>query len=864
MQSEPKPASGRARRVWRRIGLAALVLGLTSAALLSALLYTADAAFVAGALSRLLGRHVEIGAIAFRPGASLEVEVEKLRILETAAPDAAPMLEVEHAVGRQAWPRLLAGQLLPLDWVVHQPVLRLHAANAESGPGVDFASLPRLGLSVHDGEIWYQPKSGDPWVVRGLTLEAKRAGFGTRIEGTASARLARGASALSELALRFSADRKHVEARGTVAGLELAALPLTSVTAKGAASGSFDLAYAYKGGDLTGKLDLDFAKLSLRTAALDGPIAPTRAKLGLDIDWSGSVLALGLRPLALDDVVANGSFTLDTSSPGRLALDVALAPFEPAHSERLNPLALLAMKIETWKKVAAQIDAGTVENIHLRIDVPRTTAAAQLAFDAPLDAGAFELELTARDGIYRPNDRTLLAGMNGKLEIHGDVLAIQGLHMTEESEPLPELNVRVDGLARLASLPDDEDEVIGGPGTELDGLAAAVDGLADDDDQSTDEPASILFTDLALRYPAFVLPLREASGRLRFPNGGVVAQKVRGVLGGAPAELDVKWDPAADRVDVDVRYLEGPAPGQPITGPRWLSANIALDELEVGDLQLSAVRSRLDAEGANVHFSDMTAELSGGAVTGSGDMSLDEEGRAPFRFDLEVRGFDAAPLAGAFGLPERSITGTGHAKGHVAGALRAEGRFATDGELEIGVALKDGTVSDLSVLVALARLPSLSGVSGLLGRPLPHDELIADFKLANGKLEISDGKLLGPQLRMLGSGEMDLNTPTKESDFVVALLFLQTLDSVIGSLPIVRNVVLGKDRNLLALYFRLKGPRDDLRVTPLAPERVRDIVGFASGAVMKGIRSLGRLIPGTGGEAEENAGETPPPSPPPP
>ena len=115
---------------------------------------------------------------------------------------------------------------------------------------------------------------------------------------------------------------------------------------------------------------------------------------------------------------------------------------------------------------------------------------------------------------------------------------------------------------------------------------------------------------------------------------------------------------------------------------------------------------------------------------------------------------------------------------------------------------------------------------------------------------MTDAKLLGSQLRMLGSGEMDLNTPTKESEFIVALLFLKTLDSVIGSLPIVRNVILGKDRNLLALYFRLDGPRDDMRVTPLPPERVRDAVGFASDAVMKGVRTLGKLIP-TGAEAAE-------------
>ena len=41
-----------------------------------------------------------------------------------------------------------------------------------------------------------------------------------------------------------------------------------------------------------------------------------------------------------------------------------------------------------------------------------------------------------------------------------------------------------------------------------------------------------------------------------------------------------------------------------------------------------------------------------------------------------------------------------------------------------------------------------------------------------------------------------------------------------------------------------------MRVTPLPPERVRDAVGFASNAVMKGVRTLGKLIP-TGAEAAE-------------
>jgi hypothetical protein len=865
-QTDSKPKASRARRIWRRIGLSVLVLVLASAAGLSALLYSADAEFVAGALSRLTGRHVVIGAISFVPGANLGVEIERLRVTETAAPDALVLFEVERARGRQAWPRLLAGQLLPLDWQLERPVLSLRAPEpGATDGGLELSALPRLGLTVTDGEVSYRPRTGEPWLVSALRLETRRAGLGRRVEGDASARIARGKSALGELALRFAADRSHVEARGSAVGIDLALLPQSFVKARGTATGTFDLAYDYEDASLAGKLDLDVAKLSVAVPELSGPIAPTRAKFALDVDWKSGVLALGLRPLALDDLVATGTFTLDSGSPGRVALDVQLADFEPGRRDRLNALTLLGMKIDTWRKVASRIEAGTVADTHLVIDVPRTTAGARLSFDAPLAPEAFQLELNARDGIYLPDADTRLENMNGRLEIRGNLLQIHGLRMTADGEPTPDINVSIDGLDRLLRLPDDEDEVEGGPGTELVGLEAAIDGLVGDDSGGEQAPA-LAFSELALRYPAFVLPLREASGVLRFPSGGILSEGARGVLGGAPAELDVKWEPAADRVDVAIRYLEAPPGGQPITGPTWFSGRIALDSLDIGELRPTDVQARVDAVGTDVRFSDVRAAIAGGALSGSGSVALGEAGRAPFAFDLEVRDFDAAPVATAFELPDDSVVGRGKAAGRVAGVLRPGGRFATEGELDVRVELENGSVAKLPGLVALARLPSLSGVSGLLGRPLPYDTLTLDFNLAKGQLGIADAKLLGSQLRMLGSGEMDLNTPTKESDFVVALLFLQTLDSVIGSLPIVRNVMLGKDRNLLALYFHMYGPRDDMFVTPLAPERVRDIVGFASSAVMKGVRTLGKLIPGAAGEPppEDEAEPTPAPSPAPP
>jgi hypothetical protein len=366
------------------------------------------------------------------------------------------------------------------------------------------------------------------------------------------------------------------------------------------------------------------------------------------------------------------------------------------------------------------------------------------------------------------------------------------------------------------------------------------------------------FDDLALRMPQLILPVRQASGELRFPNGGLAADPVRGTLGGAPAEWSANWDRAADRLDVKIHYLEGAAPGSLITGPRWLSAKVAFERLTLPDWPIQGLHARLTAEGAAVTVTGIKAQLADGALEASGHLDLSQPDRAPFDLDLGVSGFDPKQLCATFGLPPESVTGRGYGKYKLSGALRPGGDFATEGTLAGKLVLRDGSVANLPTLVAIARVPSLRGVTGLLGKPLPYRTVEIDMSLQGGKLALSDGKLLGPELRLLGSGEMDLGVPGHRYDLVIALLFLQTLDRALDQVPIVRNVMLGEDKNLIAVYLRVQGPRENLTVTPLPPAAVSSVVGFASNAVIEGVKSLGRLIPLPRGNPPPDASKPPP------
>ena len=229
------------------------------------------------------------------------------------------------------------------------------------------------------------------------------------------------------------------------------------------------------------------------------------------------------------------------------------------------------------------------------------------------------------------------------------------------------------------------------------------------------------------------------------------------------------WDRDAERVDVAVAYTEATATGEPTSGPRWLSGKIAFEKLRIPDWPIEELSIELAAERSIVSLAKLAGRIAGGTIDGVGHIDLGPVDRAPFALDLRVRDFETKPMCATFGLPAESIDGHGFARVHMVGALRPGGDFANEGQLSVNLVLKDGTVARLPTLVAIARLPSLAGVTGLLGRPLPYTKVEADVALANGRLAFSNTKLLGPQLRILGSGEMDLHEAVPQYDFVIAL-----------------------------------------------------------------------------------------------
>ena len=833
-----------------RLVPALLVLGLAA---LAVLYQQSGPGLIARLASGYLGRHVEIGSAELRVGRSFVIELGEVRVYAGREPVGEPLLEVERAAGRQSWLRLLAGQLLPSSWEVVRPLLRTRlGGEAGTAASASLAALRPLDLELRDGRVEIERPDAAPLRVTDLSMRTTRMGLPVRATGSAAGSVWVGSEPLAHFDVTLDVWSGELALEGVLESIELAALPLGDAgQLRGHGSGR--LRASGSAGRLEGELGLELEDFEAELASLSAPLAPQVARLALSASWDGADLEVVADPLQLDALVLTGELTIATAAQ-RLRASLDFADFAPgkAGRNRLHPLALLGRRFETWANVDRRIEAGRVENLSIRADLPLGGLGEALGFARKLEPTELTIRMDLRDGVYRTSPGAApLEAISGEVSIEGNRLRVREVRMQREGRPLPHIDVEIDGMHRLVRLPPDERGTPAGPGVGIPGLGAAMRSLQVDGDR----PAPVvLLRDFQVGYPAFVLPIRDARGPLRFPAGRVVVDDVEAVIGGAPGRLSAVYDPDANEVAVRVRYLDGEAPAPADPGDYWASGHFSVVTLPLGPWRLDDVAGRLEARGAELAIPHFEAHFSEGPARGFGRFDLGHEAAADFEFFASVRDADASGLTGPLERPAGSIQGKLALDGRFAGKLGPELRFIEAADFGLAVRIEHGSFGDLPALMVLARLPSLQGIRGLFGTQLPFDAVSGDIALRAGTLRTENFALQGPELRAHARGQIDMASQDLDCDFVLAFLFLQTVDRVLGSVPIVGRWVLGEDESLVAITLQVDGSWDDPRVRPVAPGAVQTAAGWAVRVVTSGANQILRVLGGSAPRTEEPSG----------
>ena len=98
----------------------------------------------------------------------------------------------------------------------------------------------------------------------------------------------------------------------------------------------------------------------------------------------------------------------------------------------------------------------------------------------------------------------------------------------------------------------------------------------------------------------------------------------------------------------------------------------------------------------------------------------------------------------------------------------------------------------------------------------------ADTDIQNGKLTLNEVVIDGTSMEIAGHGSIDLTN--KKMDVVALVAPLKTVDYFVKKIPLVRNIL---GDTFISIPFKIKGPMENLEVTPLPPGAVGEgLVGI--------------------------------------
>jgi hypothetical protein len=825
----------------------------------------------AAALTTALGRLVEVDAIDLRLGLMLHVDVRGLRVHQDMTPDSPVMLEAPRAVGRQAWPRVLAGQIVPLDWEIEAPIARVATGPGASSLALSLDALddvPLVALRVSEGTVEIDAQERGTLMLQKVSVDARRRALVTSLSGSTSAVVVARGKPLVDLETTWEADDASLEVDARFRNANLAALAMLAtgepVPLAGSATGSAKLRWST--GALDADIDTKVDELSALVPGTQSRVSPSMTQIAVTLGVRSDEVTLRARPIALDDIQVTGTLAFERSGERRVRADLTLAPFRLGPAEapesaapRITPLTLLALSSPTARALAAQAEAGRVEDISVALDLPYAELGTALTFARPL--GPDELRIDARLADARLRARPEyppLERVSGGVVLHGDRLAIRSLRMSREGHALPTVSFELQGLAHFLTLDPDERALPDGPGVKIPGLGPAFAALGGRDEPDTlgetnegPREAVMHVHDLKLEYPALVFRMRGMNGSLRFRPDRMLVDDATGVVAGGNASLAMDWRFEANTIDARLIYLADrpPAPRDTMQKRAWLAGTFEMETARLGAWPVTDLRGELASDSGEVTLRDVTARMAGGELRADGTVDLRSDGHAPIDFAIDLRGADAAETLRGLLPDTESVTGRAAVSGRIRGRLEPGETFMRRARASLRVSLEDGALAELPAGVQLARLPSLQGVSGLFGRALPYESVAGRLELADGTLECRDFSLLGPELRMLLGGTIDIASPEHDTDLVIVLLFLQTLDGVIERIPLFGDLILGEKGSLVTASFRLRGPFDAPSVSLIPLSRLQDAAGWTGGW----LRRLGAWVPGLGtGEPPED------------
>lgn len=495
-----------------------------------------------------------------------------------------------------------------------------------------------------------------------------------------------------------------------------------------------------------------------------------------------------------------------------------------------------------------------------RLETVEASAAGPLArWDALLDGepGAWLRGFRAPPTVaFRLGDVALMRGHTrvdrggGWIDWRGDAVALRDLTATIDGHTQPVLDLDLEGLASLLAAAKNQPPIEHiGP---LPGIDAIADLLEDEPGTENDPPSwRELRIDIdRLAHELLLWPVTDArvEVRPRDDRGAHVALH-RARWGGADLVASGDFLPGSpDHViaHAQVRPSKEPAPRQARTED-WGIARFEIDFSASAELPIARAAGLARARDRTLRLFETTVTLRpSGSVAGVVSFDLSREGAVPFDASGRSEALSTSTLAGLFGGHGPAFTGdVDSADARLVGQLAPGAHWLAGASGDARVVARDGEVrTELPLLLYLASASGGLNPFASTDR-VRYSKMSGAFTLADGRIATETFVLNGPDMRIAFNGGVDVPEPHVTRG-VVALFFKGNVSRTIGKIPLVRDIVLGKDRAFVSLWFHLDGPWRDPQVRLIPTKTLSSgptnlIFDGVPSFVRGGVEAIGRV-----------------------
>jgi hypothetical protein len=315
----------------------------------------------------------------------------------------------------------------------------------------------------------------------------------------------------------------------------------------------------------------------------------------------------------------------------------------------------------------------------------------------------------------------------------------------------------------------------------------------------------------AVDHPALGWPLEDAHVVITPTQDGVHFRADRGRWGGVPIGFEGSWLNKPERLTLKLSAASvagGPPPAA--AAGSWARGRFVYQAAPVSqaDPRPSAIARvsgsfRIREESLEVFQGEMQLRP-GGVLRGESAFDFSRSDGIPFKAKVSFEQATVPDLAQMLGQNGEHATGKLTAHGvlesvlapHVPLFAHAKGDAtvrATDGELRARMPL---FVSMASVSETLNPFASRERIR--------YRQVTAELRFHDGLVSTEALTIDSPDLRMVASGEVGL-LPPHEVKAVVALLFFGKVSNLVGMLPVLNTILLGKENSLMGAYFQVSG-----------------------------------------------------------